>query len=156
MFDPADHTVAEVLEAVGDDPAAAAQALAAEQNGKARATLLAALEAVTAPTGDTDGVAEDPDRSASAAGRSAGDGEPAPLVRGRWVSVQSVYAVEQGLVLYGDQIMATGDQIADPRTPIVEWDDDWVPDDDLHRQSRLFDARSADEVPEGFVHNPRS
>jgi hypothetical protein len=48
--EPENSTIDEVLAAVGDDPALAAAALDAEQAGKNRKTLIAALERITTPT----------------------------------------------------------------------------------------------------------
>ena len=54
-YDPAEHTVPEVLEYVEDDTERAAQVLEAELAGKNRSTLTSALEELlTAPEGETD------------------------------------------------------------------------------------------------------
>ena len=54
-YDPAEHTVPEVLEYVGDDQERAAAVLAAEEQGKDRSTLTSALEELlTTPEGEND------------------------------------------------------------------------------------------------------
>lgn len=143
-------TIDEITAAVGDNQAAAALVLVHERTGKNRKTLVAALEAVLAtPQNPTDGPAEGPEEPSAPP-------DPTERVIGRWVSTQAVDAVEQGLILYGDRIEVTAEQLADDRTPVITWDDDWEPDPDLWQQSRLYDAPSDTEVPDGFVHNPRS
>lgn len=67
-YDPGDFHVDEVLEYVGDDPVKASSVLAVEQAGKARKTLVAALEELVTP-----GVASGGD-SGDGAGVAGSDG----------------------------------------------------------------------------------
>lgn len=148
------RSIDEVLADVGTDPVLAAAALEAEQaRSRPRSGLVEVLERIVA------GEAVEPVAHEGPAENAQGDSpapKPVELVRGRWVSVQAVSAAEQGLVLYGMPIMVTPEQIEDPRSPVIPWDDAWQPDDELLEQSRLYDHDLPEAVPPGFIHNPRS
>lgn len=72
-YDPGDFHVDEVLEYVGDDAVKAQAVLAAEGAGKARKTLVAALNELATPA---DGSGGDPGEDAGVAG-SADESDPA-------------------------------------------------------------------------------
>lgn len=147
MFDYDNANIVQVLAHVGDDPVEVQAALDHElTRAKPRKGLVEKLEARL--PAEPSGPGNSPPAPPAAP-------EPAPLVRGRWIDVQAIDAVDQGVILYGEEFWATREQIDDPRSPVVAWDDDWTPDPTVLEQSRLFDADSPDEVPEGFVHNPR-
>lgn len=105
------------------------QALTAEDVAALSGLAPEALAELLAPT-------EEPTTPPSAAEET--ETEPAEeLVRARWVSVNPVSVdAATRIVLYGHELLVTPEQLADPETPAIAWDDAWVPDPDLDIQCR--------------------
>lgn len=49
-------------------------------------------------------------------------------VRARWVDSQPTFNPEHGIVQYGEEIYVSPEQLDDPNTRAIAWDDNWQPD----------------------------
>ena len=57
--------------------------------------------------------------------------EKAEPVRARWVHPEPVFNAELGIIQYGDELLVSPEQLEDPNTPAIAWDDNWTPDPDV-------------------------